>query len=155
MIPSQVLGYSMFPAEAFGVDYEKLDTEPNLITHTIQDAKRILHRAGIITRVEGSPDYEDYASAWAKVTLSLLIRHFAVNKASFSGIQRGPTGSTETPLGSLEEMLAAAAEYYAQAKAIYPDALWPLVDFNRDAGNFPLRRDSAGYWGLKWTNLSR
>lgn len=154
MLPSAVLGYGLFPPEAFGVDAERLDTEPNIITHTIQDALRLLNRVGIPQPAEHQAAYVDYESAWAKVTLSLLIRHFAVSKASFSGTTRGPTGTAETPLGTLEEMLAAAADYYRQAQDIYPDAEWPSMN-HRDASTFPLRRDTAGYYRLDKVKLER
>lgn len=131
MLPSTVLEYGLIPPMAFGLTEETVDEGRNLITITISDARRLMTRAGISPMVPMTADYE---SALAKITLSLLLRHYAANKARFTGYQIGRSGRTQTPLGSHEELLAAAADYYAQAKDIYPDADWPTMDVTRTAG---------------------
>lgn len=137
MLPSTVLQYGLIPPMAFGLTEATVDEGPNLITLTIADATRLLRRAGISAMVPMTVDYE---SALAKITLSLLLRHYAANKARFTGYQIGRDGRTQTPLGSHEELMAAAADYYAQAKDIYPDADWPTMDVSRTAGMIEFKR---------------
>lgn len=137
MLPSTVLQYGLIPAMAFGLNEETVDEGTNLISLTITDARRFMTRAGISPMTPMNADYE---SALAKITLSLLLRHYAANKARFTGYQIGRDGRTQTPLGSHEELLAAAADYYAQAKDIYPDADWPSMDVTRTAGVIEFKR---------------
>lgn len=137
MLPSAVLQYGLIPAIAFGLNEATVDEGPNIVTLTIADAQRLLVRAGI---GEPSPVTDIYESALAKVTLSLLLRHYAANKARFTGYQIGRDGRTETPLGSHDELMQAANDYYKQAQDLYPDADWPVVEGQRSGGSKLVRR---------------
>lgn len=139
MLPSDVLAYGLIPPIAVGIHPQRVDSEPNLVSRTMVDAERFMRQARITVPPAPIDPESDFGSALAKVTLSLLLRHYAANKARFTGYQIGRGGRSETPLGSYDELMKAAHEYMRQAKAIFPCADWPPLG-DSSAGVVPFRR---------------
>lgn len=146
MLPSEVLLHSQLSPEDFGVADDMVDDGLGGVIPRVDMPGNVVYATVAAAQVAfdvilPSPSNQARADlAFVYFSLFRLYGVLADDAAMNVGLVTQRGGQVNTPLGSHEELMRAALRNLGEARSLYPDALWPVLDDQPSGGSIKVPR---------------